>query len=585
MDYEEIEGKGVLLALRRKWKWLVVGVLAGALVALALLVVLPKKYTASTDVQVSRPGLGSSDRQAQMLTDAAIARSLPVAQNALKELGDSGDPEELQKEYTVEPITDELVRIQATGPTSELATARVSALADAFLAYLKCDVNQQLAAVQKSVGDRTADVQGRIDDLEKQIATLSSASDQLSAQQSLQLTSLVGVRTELTDELSGLRDTLAQAQSETSLMVDKSKVLAPPLPPKKPTSPRPRELGVIGVILGGLIAAAVIVGADVLGRRLFRREEFARAAGVSVVASMDLKKSRRLTSSSRARRLAKQVLSPSKDLKRAARSLAFVLRSRSSGSPPPVMVVSMDADQQAVALTLRLAMDLAGRRWGEAHRPEASTRHADSPGGAGRQRRRWRDIIVVDCTAAEDPMVGPVLRAALPVAGQPDQEEMASARCFRVKRTGEDAVSWDFLFRQRSPLAVFGVVTERLAERQRETPRPDAIERTDLVIAFIGDWRSAMVASDQLPVVDGGVSFIVARAGRVTAANVQECAAALIHAGAVPAGVVVVDPDRFDTSTGQLAGPAVAPVMDGAGQTAIAARSTDEPEVRALRKI
>jgi hypothetical protein len=362
------------------------------------------------------------------------------------------------------------------------------------------------------------------------------------------------------------------------------------------------------VVLGGLIAAGAIVGADVLGRRLFKREEFARAAGVSVVASLKMKRKRpRLTSKGRARRLAKQVLSPSKDLKRAARSLAFVLRARSTGappprmigsmegddgrrppppgSPPPLMIVSMEADDAAVALTLRLAMDLAGRRWGEAHRPEAATRHVDTPGGPNKQRRRWRDIIIVDCTAVEHPMVGPVLRAALPVSGQPDQEEMGSARCFRVKRTPDDTVSWDFLFRQRSPLAVFGAVTERLAGRQRESARPDAIERTDLVIAFIGDWRSAMIASDQLPIVDDGMSVIVVRSGKVTAANVQECAAALTQAGAPPAGLIVMNPDRFDTSTGQLA-PAASPVStNGSGPPALAPHASDEPEVRALRRL
>jgi uncharacterized protein involved in exopolysaccharide biosynthesis len=586
VDYEEVEGKGVLLALRRKWKWLVAGVIIGALVAMLLVVVLPKKYTASADVQVSRPNLASADRQAQMQTDAALARSIPVAEGALKALNDDGDPEDLQKEYTVTPVTDELVRFQATASTAEEAAARVGAIANSFLDYLAADENQQLDSVKQTVQARTDSLNTRIAELERQIAGLSSASDQLSPQQSLQLTALVGQRTEMTNELSAVQDTLAQAESENRLMLNKSKVLAAPLLPKEPTSPRPREFGVIGVVLGGLIAAGVIIGADVLGRRLFKREELARAAGVSVVASLKMKgKRHRLTSTGRARRLAKQILSPSKDLKRAARSLAFVLRSRSSGSPPPVMIVSMEADDAAVALTLRLAMDLAGRRWGEVHRPEAATRHVDTPGGPNKQRRRWRDIIIVDCTAVEHPMVGPVLRAALPVSGQPDQEEMGSARCFRVKRTPDDTVSWDFLFRQRSPLAVFGAVTERLAGRQRESARPDAIERTDLVIAFIGDWRSAMVASDQLPIVDEGMSFIVVRSGKVTAANVQECAAALTQAGAPPAGVIVMNPDRFDTSTGQLPPPATPASTNGSGPPALAAHVADEPEVRALRRL
>jgi hypothetical protein len=84
-----------------------------------------------------------------------------------------------------------------------------------------------------------------------------------------------------------------------------------------------------------------------------------------------------------------------------------------------------------------------------------------------------------------------------------------------------------------------------------------------------------------MPTVPSGVSVVVAQTGRVTAANVQENAAALHRSGASPLGVVVVNPDRFDTSTGQLD---TAPVEEP-----IAAleprRSGGDPELRAVRRI
>jgi hypothetical protein len=100
------------------------------------------------------------------------------------------------------------------------------------------------------------------------------------------------------------------------------------------------------------------------------------------------------------------------------------------------------------------------------------------------------------------------------------------------------------------------------------------------VIAYVGDWR-AVTEGASLPSVQSGVSFVVAQTGRITAANIQENAAALHRSGAGPVGVVVVNPDRFDTSTGQLdTSPADEPVAPLEPR-----RSGTDSELRALRRI
>ena len=100
------------------------------------------------------------------------------------------------------------------------------------------------------------------------------------------------------------------------------------------------------------------------------------------------------------------------------------------------------------------------------------------------------------------------------------------------------------------------------------------------MIAYVGDWR-AVTEGASLPTIQSGVSFVVAHTGRVTGANIQENAAALHRSGAGPIGVVVVNPDRFDTSTGQLDTPPA--------EEAVAAleprRPGADPELRAVRRI
>ena len=84
---------------------------------------------------------------------------------------------------------------------------------------------------------------------------------------------------------------------------------------------------------------------------------------MSVVGSVDLHRRTALTSSRQRRRLAKIVSSPSKSLATTTKSMASLLGGPRD-LPPPIVVSSMAADDAAVALTLRLAMDLTSRSRG-----------------------------------------------------------------------------------------------------------------------------------------------------------------------------------------------------------------------------
>jgi hypothetical protein len=168
-------------------------------------------------------------------------------------------------------------------------------------------------------------------------------------------------------------------------------------------------------------------------------------------------------------------------------------------------------------------------------------------------------------------MVGP--------SGEANQVGLESARSFRVRRVSND-VRWDVIFPDTPPLAVFNGMSARLADRLADGPRSEASDKADLVIAYVGDWR-AVTEGASLPTIQSGVSFVVAHTGRVTGANIQENAAALHRSGAGLIGVVVVNPDRFDTSTGQLD----TPPAEEAVASLEPRRSGADPELRAVRRI
>jgi capsular polysaccharide biosynthesis protein len=517
------DGQGVLLALVRRWKWVVAGAILGVVLAGVLVVVLPARYAATGDVLLHGVDGDNAAQVSRMQTAAELVHSIPVAERALQELGATGDPEELLEQYHASPLTNELLRIEARAPTPELAAQRVTAITTAYLDYLADESGQELASVERTGETRIAALQAQIAQLDGQIAGFGVPGEDLTPEQQLLLTQ----RETLANELTTAQATLEQARADHRLALERNKLVAAPLLPKRASSPRPREFAVVGFLLGAVVAMGVVVARDVLSRRLFRRGALAQAAGVSVIASPTLRVHRWRGARRRAERLARLVSEPTTELSAATASIAAALDARRETGRRRFVVVSMAAESEALAIVLRLAMDLAGRMPPASQRREGRTRQRTP--GSGPQALRAPGVLVVDATTGQQPVIGSVLRAMRGGTGQPNDAELEAARAFRVIRTSDSTLDW----------RAVGI-------------HADTVDTPDLLISFAGDWRSAAATAHQLRSVEPDTSVIVARCGQVTAGNVQESAAALRRAGAAPLGIVVVDPDRFDSSTGQL---------------------------------
>jgi hypothetical protein len=551
VDNEEIGGQSVLLALVRRWRWLVAGAVAGALLAAVLVLVLPKRYTASGELLLHPVQGDNAEQVSRMQTAAELAHSIPVAERALLQLDRTGDPEKLLEQYGASPLTNELLQLRARAPSAELAVRRVAAVAEAFLDYLADESERELASIERTVEPRMTALQARIDELDVRIAALGATAGELNPEQD----ALLNQREALTDELATAQSTLDQARADHRLALDRNRLVAEPLLPKRPSSPRWREFLVVGCLLGTVLAVGFVLARDVISQRLFRRSELARAAAASVVASPTLRVRRPIRRRRRKERLAKLVASPSAELASATDTVASVLRSTAGMNSPRFVIVSMAAEAEALVLVLRLAMDLATTIAPTSQRRDARVRSRAAGSGSAARRH---GVLVLDVTRGERAVVGPVLRALRIITRAEDDETLDEARVFQVTRASDNAL-----------------------DVQPIGTRPDAAGNAEILLAFAGDWRSAAATAHQLRVVEPEASLIVVRPGTVTAANVQESAAALHQAGAPPLGVVVVDPDRFDTSTGQL--------HTSAGEEALpvpaVATSASEPERGALRRL
>lgn len=265
-------------ALRRTaWFWCLIAV-TGLLIGAAVYVKFPPSYQATTTLVLTEEA--NEDPGTAIQTDAVLAQSVGVATQVVHQLGLQQSPGSLIAATNVTAVTDQVLVITVSAPTSEDAVRRTSTLASAFLQirtdylgsqqqFLKIQVDQQVSQAQR----RLASLSDEIDKVSAEVsssaqrASLSKLEAQSNAQNGI-------VQNEL--------GTLAAAQTSLTTVVHGSKVL-------NPASAIPRShykraaLYLGGGLLTGLAAGIVIVIIWALTTdRLRRRDEIAYAVGAPV---------------------------------------------------------------------------------------------------------------------------------------------------------------------------------------------------------------------------------------------------------------------------------------------------------------
>jgi len=274
-------------ALRRSaWFWSVSAVV-GLLVGVGLYVAAPPTHQASTTLLLtvgpeSVPGTA-------ILDDQAIAHSRSVAGLAMHKLGLRQSVGSFLGSYTAAVVTDRVLLITVSAPSSSEAVSRASALATEFLKF-RADQQQALQGLEFAVLDQ------KITQAKQHIKSISDQIGQLSAQpasssQPGQLSALRAQRDRANSDLTALEQAAsanqATTQVNTASMVGESKVLdaASPLPPKS----RFKRLilyAAAGFIIGLILGVSIVVVRALVSDRLRRRDDVAHALGVPVKLSV-----------------------------------------------------------------------------------------------------------------------------------------------------------------------------------------------------------------------------------------------------------------------------------------------------------
>ncbi len=439
----------------------------------------PANATSVALVILPQPGKSASVGS-NVNTAEVIAKSTPVLAAAGAKLSPPLGPLEVRKLVSVSQLSGQILQIEGQGRTSEDAVRLANGVAASFIQYVTQLGAQNSGLTVASLRHQSTLLTQQINDLQTQINTVSNRLDSEGAasnagqQDATLLSQLRGEQNQVSLQLNTISTRLATAQaasgpaSGTSLVLQKATVQ--PLSKYK----LPLELGIIGLVVGLLCGAIFVLVRAQRGSRLRFRDEIARVAGASVIASLEAP---RCTTASAWRELLEGTHRASDEW--ALRLLLDTVQG-GAGRPSAVRVVSFANDSAALTTGPRLALHAAARG-------------------------------VRTSLAAEDQLDLAPLRAAF---------------------TGAEAVG------RGLPLTVVA------GGASGSGGSGGSAAQLLVSVAVLDRASSTLAASETVTVLSVSPNFL-------TADELAQLALAATDGGSVLEGVVVVNPDPADTTTGR----------------------------------
>ena len=263
-------------SLRRERKtWVGLG-LCGALLGLALLVLMPPSSKATVTLLMAHPA--SLDGPSAMGTDVSLLNTREVADRTVRQLKLPLTPEQFQATISSEPVTTEILMITVGAPTDAAALSRADALAHQYLAF-RAD---QLRSLSSGLIDG---YQKRIDGLQAEVRKRTTQYDRLvkeGAATSSQAQDLIAQRTGFENQIYDLEQSQQDASLSTQAAVSSTHVVDQPRLVRHSVK-RTVVLGVgSGLVLGTALGVGFVLFRALTSDRVRRRHDVALALAAPV---------------------------------------------------------------------------------------------------------------------------------------------------------------------------------------------------------------------------------------------------------------------------------------------------------------
>jgi capsular polysaccharide biosynthesis protein len=263
--------------------WCATAVL-GFLVGFGLTVWHPTPYQASTSVLLT---YGPYENAASAALDAqAIAQSRAVAGLALHRLGLNESSSSFLSAYSVTVVSNRVLLITTSAPSSNEAVSWANATAAAFLRFRAGQLQTQQEIVLGSLNQQISQARRTVSTISQQIRLVSA--QPASPQRQAKLGQLQAQRTQSASTLTALLQQASggQINSATTLAIKDSKVLDTAAPIKF-TGKKHRILySFAGLILGLALGMGIVAIRALASDRLRRRDDVAYALGAPVKLSV-----------------------------------------------------------------------------------------------------------------------------------------------------------------------------------------------------------------------------------------------------------------------------------------------------------
>ena len=266
----------ILGAVRRRRRWVIGAAIAGLVVGLLLSVASAPTPQAETKVLLTFPA--SSDRTLAMATDTQLLETDAVARRVVNALHLRESPAAFAASYKGTGLSDDLLGISVSAPSSAEALRRANALAHEYLAY-RADVYQhQSNSIVEGLQKRQEAIQSQIDELTRQLGPQAASTTSTDPTTAGQLASLANYG----KQLDTLNDSIVAQTNSSTAVVDGSFVIDKATPVE---ASKVKELGrnaLSGLAAGLGIGLALVVLLAVTSNRVWRRDDVAEAMRHSV---------------------------------------------------------------------------------------------------------------------------------------------------------------------------------------------------------------------------------------------------------------------------------------------------------------
>jgi capsular polysaccharide biosynthesis protein len=249
--------------VRRRWAWIVVPAAGAALIAGGLSSMKEPVYEASAKLAVQPPSMASASERAlfgdtDLPSQLALIQSVPVLRETLRSAGlpqSDAVIRQFQGEHlTVEQaVASSAFEITVTHPSPRLAALLAQGVADEYLQFLDREAGERLARAVQEL--RAADVATR--------QQLRSLETQVAARPGKTAASLEEERDELYAQLRFSAARVIELQT-VKAFARLGYVLEPAGVPGGPSSPKPLQDALLGLVVGTLLGVALAFVRDLV---------------------------------------------------------------------------------------------------------------------------------------------------------------------------------------------------------------------------------------------------------------------------------------------------------------------------------